>query len=148
MNQVELPARFARVADFDCFLVAGRYTLLDRSALPELFPLCLDRGVAVIAGGALNSGLLAGGDTFDYVPAPPQLVDRARALDAVCRRHGVPLLAAALQFPLRHPAVETVLVGARSVQQLDDCLDALELPVPDDLWAELDQLAPSASRQE
>jgi len=148
MNQVELPARFARAADFDCFLVAGRYTLLDRSALPELLPLCLDRGVAVIAGGALNSGLLAGGDTFDYLPAPPELVDRARVLDAACERRGVPLLAAALQFPLRHPAVETVLVGARSVRQLDSCLDALELPVPDELWAELDQPAASASRQE
>jgi D-threo-aldose 1-dehydrogenase len=137
MNHVEPLLRLARGAEFDCFLVAGRFTLLDRSALPELLPLCLERGIDVIAGGVLNSGILAGGTTFDYAPAPPALVDRARRLEELCERHGVPLLAAALQFPLSHPAVKTVLVGARSVAELDESLDALSVPIPADLWAEL-----------
>jgi D-threo-aldose 1-dehydrogenase len=136
-NHVEPLLRFAREADFDCFLVAGRYTLLDRSALPELLPLCRERGIAVIAGGVLNSGILAGGTTFDYAPAGAALLERAQHLDAVCRRRGVPLLAAALQFPLRHDAVASVLVGARSVAEVDESLDALSLALPDELWTEL-----------
>jgi D-threo-aldose 1-dehydrogenase len=144
MNQVELPARFVREAGVDCLLVAGRWTLLDRSAGADLLPLCRDRGVAVIAGGALNSGLLAGGATFDYLPAPPAWRDRAARLGETCRRHDVPLLAAALQFPLRHPAVASLLLGPRSVAELDESLDALTLEIPDYVWDELD----SASRHE
>jgi D-threo-aldose 1-dehydrogenase len=137
LNRVEPLLRFAREADFDCFLIAGRYTLLDQSALAELLPLCRERGIAVILGGVLNSGLLAGGETFDYRPAPPEWRERARALREVCDRHGVPLPAAALQFPLAHPAVTTVLVGARSPAELDEDLDLLALPIPADLWSEL-----------
>jgi D-threo-aldose 1-dehydrogenase len=137
MNQVEMLARFAREADFDCFLVAGRYTLLDRTALAELLPLCEERGIAVIVGGVLNSGLLAGGTTFDYGPAPPEWVERARAVERVCERHGVRLTAAALQFPLAHPAVRCILVGARSPAELDEDLDLLAAPIPSDVWAEL-----------
>jgi D-threo-aldose 1-dehydrogenase len=129
--------RFARETEVDCLLVAGRCTLLDRSALPELLPVCEERGIAVVAGGVLNSGLLAGGTTFDYRPAPPELVERARALGALCARHGVELAAAALQFPLRQSAVTTVLVGARSASELEHDLDLLELPIPDELWAAL-----------
>jgi D-threo-aldose 1-dehydrogenase len=137
MNHVEPLLRFAREGDFDCFLVAGRYTLLDRSAQPELLPLCLERGIDVIAGGVYNSGILAGGSTFDYEPAAPELVERAGRLRAACERRGVPLLAAALQFPLRHPAVETALVGVRSPAEVDASLDAAAVPIPDELWAEL-----------
>jgi len=137
MNQVEMLCRLAREADFDCFLVAGRYTLLDQSALGELLPLCEERGVEVILGGVLNSGLLAGGTTFNYHPAPPEWVERARALERVCERHAVRLTAAALQFPLAHPAVRCILVGARSAAELDDDLDLLAAPIPPDLWAEL-----------
>jgi D-threo-aldose 1-dehydrogenase len=137
MNQVEMLLRFAREADFDCFLVAGRYTLLDRPALPELLPLCEERAIAVIAAGVFNSGILAGGTTFDYRPAPPELLDRAARLEAVCARYDVPLAAAALQFPLRHPAVASVLLGPRSPVQLAQSLDLLDVPVPAGLWAEL-----------
>ena len=137
MNQVEMLVRFAREADFDCFLVAGRWTLLDRAALPELLPLCAERGIAVIAAGVFNSGILAGGTTFDYRPAPPELLARAAGLEAVCARYGVPLAAAALQFPLRHPAIASVLLGPRSPAQLAQSLDLLDVPVPVGLWDEL-----------
>jgi D-threo-aldose 1-dehydrogenase len=137
MNQVEMLLRFTREADFDCFLVAGRYTLLDRAALPELLPACVERDISVIAGGVFNSGILAGGTSFDYRPAPPSLLERAAELEAVCARYDVPLAAAALQFPLRHPAVASVLLGPRSPAQLAQSLDLLDVPVPVELWDEL-----------
>lgn len=140
MNQVEMLCRFAREADFDCFLVAGRYTLLDQTALTELLPLCADRGIAVIVGGALNSGILADpcpGATFDYRPASSQWLERAQRLAAVCDRHGVPLMAPAFQFPLAHPAVASVLVGPRSVAELDRSIELAALPIPEELWADL-----------
>jgi D-threo-aldose 1-dehydrogenase len=140
MNQAELMVRFARAADFDCFLVAGRYTLLDQAALRELLPTCLERGIAVILGGVYNSGILADprpGATFDYAPAPPELVERARRLELVCRRHGAPLKAAALQFPLAHPAVTSLLLGARSPAELDEDLALLQTPLAPELWHDL-----------
>jgi D-threo-aldose 1-dehydrogenase len=140
MNQAEMPVRFAREASFDCFLLAGRYTLLDQSGLRELLPLCLERGIAIVLGGVFNSGLLADprpGATFDYSPAPPVLVERAQRLESVCERHGVPLKAAALQFPLAHPAVTSLLVGARSPAELDEDLRLLSLPIPGELWEAL-----------
>jgi D-threo-aldose 1-dehydrogenase len=140
MNQAEMLVRFAREADFDCFLVAGRYTLLDQTALPELLPLCRERKIAVIVGGVYNSGILVDpkpGATFDYRPAPPSWLERAQRLRAICDRHAVPLMAAAIQFPLAHPAVASVLVGARSRAELDESLDLLALPIPAELWAEL-----------
>jgi D-threo-aldose 1-dehydrogenase len=140
VNQCELPARFARAADFDCFLVAGRYTLLDQGALRELFPLCLERGIAVVLGGVYNGGILADprpGAMFDYSPAPASIVERAQRLDAVCRRHGAPLKAAALQFAGAHPAVTTMLVGMRDPAELEENLELLRMPLPAELWAEL-----------
>ena len=141
MNQWEMPARFARAADFDCFLLAGRYTLLDRSGALELVPLCVERGIAIIAGGVFNSGILANpraGGTFNYQAAPPEVVAQAQRLDAICAGHGVPLKAAALQFPLRHPAVPTVLTGCRSVREVEENVQLFETIVPEDLWKELD----------
>ncbi len=140
MNQAEMLARFAREADFDCFLLAGRYTLLDQTGLRELLPLCLERGIAIIAGGVYNSGILADprpGATFDYVPAAPGVLERARRLEAVCRRHGVPLKAAALAFPLGHPAVASIVVGSRSVAELEENLAMFRCEVPAALWEEL-----------
>jgi D-threo-aldose 1-dehydrogenase len=140
MNQAEMLVRFARDADFDCFLVAGRYTLLDQTALSELLPLCCEREIAVIVGGVYNSGILvdpAPGATFDYRPAPPSWLERAQRLRAICDRHAVPLMAAAIQFPLAHPAVASLLVGPRSTTELDESLDLLALPIPAELWAEL-----------
>jgi D-threo-aldose 1-dehydrogenase len=138
MNQSELLCRFATDGDFDCFLLAGRYTLLDRSAADELLPLCVERGIAVLAGGVFNSGVLASGATYDYAPAPPGVVERARRLRDTCARHAVPLEAAALQFPLRHPAVACVLVGCRSLEELEEDVRMFELELPEGLWDELD----------
>ena len=140
MNQAAMLARFAREADFDCFLLAGRYTLLDQVGLRELLPLCLDRGIAVIAAGVFNSGVLAGpqpGATYDYSPAGADVLARARRLDDVCCRHGVPLKAAAIQFPFGHPAVVTVLVGCRSAAELEENLRMAEWDIPAAFWENL-----------
>ncbi|TMC40575.1 MAG: aldo/keto reductase [Chloroflexi bacterium] len=141
MNQAEMPARFAREADFDCFLLAGRYTLLDRTGALELLPLCEERGIAIIAGGVFNSGILANpgpGATFDYRAAPADLVRQAERLHATCERHGVELKAAAIQFPLRHPAVASVLTGCRSVAEVEENVRMFQVPIPGALWPELD----------
>lgn len=140
MNQAEMLARFAREGDFDVFMLAGRYTLLDHSALPELLPVCLERGISIVAVGLMNSGLLADprpGATFDYRAAPAEVVERAQRLRAVCERHGVPLKAAAIQFPLAHPAVKAIVTGVRTVPHLDDYPRFMAQSLPPDLWIEL-----------
>jgi len=141
MNRSALLARFVREADVDCVLLAGRYTLLDQSALADLLPLCAARGVSVIAGGVFNSGLLAdpasARATYDYRAAPPAMVERARRLAAVCARHGVDLKAAALRFPLAHPAVACVLTGARSAFEMAENARLIEAPIPPALWDDL-----------
>jgi len=140
MNQAEMLARFVHDLDLDLVLVAGRYTLLDQRALEALLPACAVRGVAVVVGGAFNSGLLADprpGATYDYVPAPAALVARAARIGKVCARHGVPLRAAALAFPYGHPAVTSVLVGARSAAEVEDDVALYATPVPRELWDEL-----------
>jgi D-threo-aldose 1-dehydrogenase len=121
-------------------LLAGRYTLLDRSALEDLLPLCEATGTEVIAAGVFNSGRLANptpGATFDYAPAPPELITRAQELAGVCARYDVPLTAAALQFPARHPAVSCVLTGARSVAEVQANVADVARPIPEDLWTAL-----------
>ena len=140
MNQSEMLARFAREGDFDCFLLAGRYTLFEQGALDELFPVCAERQVSIIAGGVYNGGLLANpgpGITYNYIPAPPEIIDRALRLQAVCERHGVPMRAAAIQFPLAHPVVAAVAIGARTPAEQRENEELLRLPIPSDLWAEL-----------
>jgi D-threo-aldose 1-dehydrogenase len=142
MNQWQMLADFVREVDLDLVLVAGRYTLLDQSAAAELLPLCAKRGVTVVAGGVFNSGLLADGDPgagarFDYREAPADLLDRARAIAAVCARHGVSLPQAALAFPPRHPAVASVLVGMRSAAEVAENMALARRPVPSDLWPDL-----------
>jgi D-threo-aldose 1-dehydrogenase len=132
-------------ADLDVLLVAGRYTLLDQTALPELLPLCAKRGTRVVAGGPFNSGILATGARpadgravyFDYAPANAVVIARTAAIEAVCTAHGVPLKAAALQFPRAHPAVACVLAGARSSAELDENLALASHPIPDAFWREL-----------
>ncbi|MFI9010329.1 aldo/keto reductase [Actinosynnema sp. NPDC053489] len=139
MNQWEMPARFVREADLDVVLLAGRYTLLDRSG-EELLDLCAERGVAVVAAGVFNSGLLARpevGGTYDYRAAPPELVERARRIASVCERHGVTLPQAAVRFPTRHPAVVSVLLGVRSAAEMRANAAAFATPVPDHLWPAL-----------
>lgn len=137
MNQTEMLGRFAREVDVDCFLLAGRYTLLDRSGADELLPLCEERGIAVIAGGVFNSGVLAGGDTYDYGPAPAGVRKRVGELRSTCARWEVPLQAAAVQFPRRHPAIASVLVGCRTPGEVDEDVALASLELPDGLWAEL-----------
>jgi D-threo-aldose 1-dehydrogenase len=140
MNQAGMLARFAREGDFDVFMLAGRYTLLDQSGLAELLPLCVEKGISVVAAGIMNSGLLADpkpGALFDYVPASPALVDRAARIRDISARHGVGIRAAAIQFPLAHPAVKAIVAGVRSVEHFDDYPRLLREPIPDALWAEL-----------
>jgi D-threo-aldose 1-dehydrogenase len=133
-------ARFARAGDFDAFLLAGRYTLLDQDALAELLPLCLARGVAVLVGGVMNSGVLADprpGAHYEYGPASPEIIERARRLAAACERHGVELRAAAMQFPLAHPAVRGLIAGVRTVAHLDEYPELLQQEIPPALWEDL-----------
>jgi D-threo-aldose 1-dehydrogenase len=140
MNQAAMLERFVRRLDLDVVLLAGRYSLLDQSALDALLPACLEREVGVVIGGALNSGLLANprpGARYDYGEAPAELIDRAAKMNEVCSRHGVSLVAAALQFPLGHPAVASVLVGARSEREVDQNAGAFNTPVPRQVWEEL-----------
>ena len=116
MNQAEMLTRFVREADFDVLLCAGRYTLLDQVALDELLPACVERHVSVVIGGVMNSGLLADpspSSRFNYAPPPSEWLDRALRIKAVCDRHDVPLRAAAIQFPLAHPAVASIAAGVR-----------------------------------
>ena len=132
-------------ADLDVLLLAGRYTLLDQSALPELLPMCMKRGTRVVVGGPFNSGILATGAHpadgrsayFDYAPAAPDIVARVAAIEAVCAAHGVPLKAAALQFPRAHPAVACVLAGARSETELDENLALSARTIPTAFWHDL-----------
>lgn len=140
MNQTAMLTRFLRDTDVDAVLCAGRHTLLDHQALDELLPEAAARGRSVVIGGAFNSGLLADprpGATYDYAPAPGPLLDRALRIKAVAERHGVPLRAAALRYPLGHPAVASVLVGVRSAYEIQDAAAMLARPVPDALWDEL-----------
>jgi D-threo-aldose 1-dehydrogenase len=140
MNQAEMLARLGREARFDCLLLAGRYTLLEQGPLDDLLPLCLERGISIFTGGVFNSGVLADPEAtpnYNYEAAPREVVDSARRIAGVCRRHDVPLRAAALQFPLGHPAVASVLTGARSPAEIEENVGLLDLPIPDQLWADL-----------
>jgi D-threo-aldose 1-dehydrogenase len=136
MNQTAMLERFVQRIDLDCILVAGRFTLLDRSAADTLLPLCAERDVGVIVGGVFNSGLLADpspGATYDYAAAPAGLVRRAQRMRRLCAEQGVSLAAAALQFARRHPAVTALVVGARSAAEFAADMAALDEPVSDEL---------------
>ena len=132
MNQTAMLERFVERVDLDCVLLAGRYTLLDRSGDDRLLPLCQQRGVGVIIGGVFNSGLLADPDTnptYDYTDAPARLVERARQMQRLCRRQHADLPAVALQFVLRHPAVTSVVIGARSAAEITADVAAATTPL-------------------
>jgi D-threo-aldose 1-dehydrogenase len=132
--------RFLDLIDLDFFLVAMRYTLLEQESLETELPYCERRNVGIVIGGVYNSGLLADpkpGATYNYVEAPPALVERAQQLGEICASHGVPLKAAAIQFPLAHPAVATILTGARSVDELNENITMMEYQIPDALWSDL-----------
>ena len=141
MNQWQMPARFIEAFDLDIVLLAGRFTLLDHDAYDEFLPLCMRRGVKLAIGGPYNSGILArdldGPVAFNYEQAPPEMIARARALKAVCGRHGVDLKAAALQYVLAHPAVASAIPGAQTVGELEDNLRMVSAEIPGELWTEL-----------
>ena len=143
MNDWQPLARFAREGDFDCFLLAGRYTLLDQSGLEELLPLCQEKDISIILGGPYNSGILASDlsqdTTYFYQRATPEVLDRARKIKSVCDRHSVPLKAAALQFGLAHPAVAATIPGAQSAAEVEENFNMVSHPIPPDLWGELRQ---------
>jgi D-threo-aldose 1-dehydrogenase len=137
VNEREVLLEAMEWGDWDVFLVAGRYTLLEQTPLDDLLPRCLRSGISVVIGAPFNTGVLAGRDTWNYRPAPPEIVARVSAIGAICDSHGVPLVAAALQFPLAHPAVAAVLPGPRNVEELESNAKLLRYPIPAALWADL-----------
>ncbi|MGX5682258.1 aldo/keto reductase [Schumannella luteola] len=144
MNQSGMLADFVRECDVDLVMLAGRYTLLDQSALDDLLPLALERGVGVVAAGVYNSGLLSkavvSDDAFyEYRAAPAEVLERARAIARVCESYGVTLPDAAVQFPLRHPAVVSAVLGARDGAQAQSGVERAAAEIPDALWLELEE---------
>jgi len=141
INESDTSLRFIQAGDFDCMLLAGRYTLLEQGGLDAFLPECLKRNVSVILGGPYNSGILTGGvkpgATHDYVAAPAHLIEKAQKIEVVCRRHGVELGAAALQFPLFHPALCSVIPGALSAAEVKQNIARLSSAIPVQLWSEL-----------
>src|SRR4051794_13060426 len=140
MNQAAMLSRFVAETDMDIVMVAGRYTLLDHEALPDLLPRCAAKGVAVMVVGVMNSGVLAdprAGAHFDYLPAPDPVVARVRRIAAVCERYGGRMRAAAIQFSLAHPAVTGLIAGVRTAAHLDDYPSAMRLSIPAGLWDDL-----------
>jgi D-threo-aldose 1-dehydrogenase len=140
-NSDKALAELACRGEFECFLLANRYTLLEQPALSVLLPLCLEKGIAVLAGGIFNSGILATGPgqgaTYQYQEAPSEIQARVRTLNEICARHGVSVKAAALQFPLGHPAVKTILLGGKSVHHLQENIRLMKSYIPDALWTDL-----------
>jgi len=140
MNQSEMLTRFAEAVPVDCFLLAGRYTLLDQGALDALFPVCTAKNIGILLGGIYNSGILANphtGAKFNYEDAGAALVARALELDQLCRKHGTELKAAALQFCMAHPAVTVAVMGARNAGEVADNIAMSERAVPQAFWQEL-----------
>jgi D-threo-aldose 1-dehydrogenase len=141
VNEWEAPEILARQGDFDIFLLAGRYTLLEQEALQSFLPLCEKRGIGIVIGGAYNSGILASGPVkgawYNYSEAPQPILDRAAKLQAVCESHGVKLVEAALRFPLAHPAVVCVIPGASKPEEVARNMQTLAAKIPPGLWKDL-----------
>ncbi|TPJ78780.1 aldo/keto reductase [Mesorhizobium sp. B2-5-13] len=141
VNEWEVCYEALRQRDFDCFLLAGRYTLLEQDALDDFLPLCVERGAAVLVGGGFNSGILATGAVpgakYNYTPAPEAVMTKVAKIEEVCRAYGVPLPAAALQFVVAHPAIPSFCAGTRTVQQLEQNLSWFSYPIPGDFWKDL-----------
>lgn len=141
INPLGMIPRFLALFDPDFFLLAGRYTLLEQEALDVELPACVERGVGIVIGAVFNSGILATGPVsgarYDYRPATPPELDKAARIQAACQRHGVPLPAAALQFPLAHPAVASVIPGPITPEQVGQNLAGIAHPIPAALWREL-----------
>ena len=142
VNEWEVIRDALEETDLDCSMLAGRYSLLDRDAAETFLPLAEARGMALVVAGVFNSGILAkprdGRKKFNYADADPAVIARVEALRDVCDAHDVPLAAAAIQFPLRHPAVTCTVIGAKTGQQLRQNVAWMDTPLPDAIWAELD----------
>jgi D-threo-aldose 1-dehydrogenase len=141
VNEWEVCHEALKRRDFDAFLLAGRYTLLEQEALDAFLPLCVERGAAVVVGGGFNSGILATGvkpgAKYNYAPAPQPVMEKVARIERVCAAHAVPLPAAALQFVVAHPAIASFCAGTRTVEQLRQNLAWFGHPIPADFWAEL-----------
>lgn len=141
VNTWQICERLLGEADFDGFLLAGRYTLLEQDPLDTFLPLCLERDVGILLGGPYNSGILATGAVegarYDYAPAPGDILHRVRKLDEVCIAHDTPLIAAALQFPLGHAAVKSIIPGASNPDEVRQNVEIFETPIPAALWSDL-----------
>lgn len=137
VNEKDVLIEALGFGDWDAFLLAGRYTLLEQGPLDDLLPLCVARGTSIVVGGPLNSGILAGRDTWNYNTAPADIVARVKQLQVVCDAHGVPLPAAALRFPLAHPAVCAVIPGPRTAAEFNENLPLFTWDIPASLWSDL-----------
>lgn len=141
VNEWEVCHEALKQRDFDCFLLAGRYTLLEQEALDAFLPLCEERGAAVVVGGGFNSGILATGARegakYNYSPAPRDIMDKVAKIEAVCKDYNVPLAAAALQFVVAHPAVPSFMAGTRNLEQLQQNLAWFSHPIPSEFWNDL-----------
>lgn len=141
INEWQVCQTLAERGDFDLFLLAGRYTLLEQEALTSFLPLCEKRGIGIVLGGPYNSGILARGPSeaaqYNYSDAPQDVIDKVRRINAVCESHGVRMVEAALNFPLLHPAVVSVIPGGQSVAEVNSNRAILDKPIPADLWANL-----------
>ena len=141
MNQWQMLHDFAVEGDFDCFLLAGRYTLLEQEPARRFLPLCEEKGIRIVIGGPYNSGILATGAVegayYNYLPATPEVLDRTRRIQDVCARHNVSLQAAALQFPFGHSSIASIIPGARSAAEIDANVGFFEESIPDDFWTDL-----------
>nr|WP_295467841.1 aldo/keto reductase [Mesorhizobium sp.] len=141
VNEWQVCERLLGLGDFDCFLLAGRYTLLEQEALESFLPLCVRRDVGIILGGPYNSGILATGAVegarYNYAPASTEILDRVRRIEAICAAHGVRLIEAALQFVMGHPAVRTVIPGAVSAAEVEANVGIFSRPLPGALWSDL-----------
>ncbi|MFN8493581.1 MAG: aldo/keto reductase [Caldilineaceae bacterium] len=144
MNQWQMLADFANAGDFDCFVLAGRYTLLEQESLQSFLPLCEKKRISIIVGGPYNSGVLATGATpgayYNYAPAPQPILDRVQKIQQICAYYNIPLPSAALQFPFGHPTVAAIIPGARSAAELQQNIAYFQQEIPADFWAELKHL--------
>ncbi|MDH3659873.1 MAG: aldo/keto reductase [Alphaproteobacteria bacterium] len=151
VNETEVSLRALDRGDWDVFLLAGRYTLLEQTALDPFFTRCAEQSVSVVIGGPFNSGILVGGKTWNYAEAPSDIVERVTGIKRVCVAHGIPLPAAALQFPLAHPVVSSVIPGTRNQHEQRELLSWWKTEIPSGLWDDLrsenllDQAAPTPS---
>jgi D-threo-aldose 1-dehydrogenase len=141
INEWEIAERLAREGDFDLFLLAGRYTLLEQEALTSFLPLCVEKHIGVVIGGPYNSGILAtgakAGAHYNYAPPPKNIVERVRNIEAVCKAHNVKLPAAALRFPLSHPAIVSVIPGGQRASEVSRNAEMLQTKIPAGLWRDL-----------